>query len=711
MLGKLIWLTFALVEVRGQEVCDTQECRLAAESILNSLDLTAEPCTDFYQFACGGWMAKNSIPEGKSKWGRFYELRDKVDQALHEIVEMESGESEAEAVKNLRRMYAGCMDTAAMEAVGLGALLDKLTDPVDGWPMVLDSWNGESYDLESALGGARREFGVNWLLSTSVYLDDLNTNQNVIYVDQPDLGLPLSMYLEESSYTDYIAAYKQFMVDIALVVVRESGSGITEEAIVAAVEQVYQLEKQIAAIMTPDSERRNSTAMYNPMTVAELNLHYAGFDWNKYFNTVFQDSGFSVDDSERVIVVQPDYLENTQQVETSPETIVNYLFSRFMMKIAEELTTEMRDISFKFTAALTGVDEQPERWQTCTAKATGGWGFAAAHEYVLNYFDSESKNEADMMVENLRAAFKELVAETEWMDGNTQDQALDKADRMLQLMGYPDWLVHDDQVDQYYEGSLAADPAHHLLNVLQQLAWSSVKSLSELRKVPKRDVWLSHPAIVNAWYSPNHNTITFPAGILQFPFFQGSLPRYINYGAMGMVIGHEITHGFDDQGRQYDGTGNLQPWWSEETLQGFLERADCFIQQYTNYTVPELIDILGEEDAHLNGKNTQGENIADNGGIRESFRAYLNSLDSLGDEPALPGLETFTPKQMFFVSNAQVWCEIQTPESLLGQVLGDPHSPGRFRVLGPLSNSRDFQREWNCPADSPMVRPNNCQLW
>jgi len=297
------------------------------------------------------------------------------------------------------------------------------------------------------------------------------------------------------------------------------------------------------------------------------------------------------------------------------------------------------------------------------------------------------------------------------MDGNTQDQALDKADRMLQLMGYPDWLVHDDQVDQYYEGSLTADPAHHLLNVLQQLTWSSVKSLSELRKVPKRDVWLSHPAIVNAWYSPNHNTITFPAGILQFPFFQGSLPRYINYGAMGMVIGHEITHGFDDQGRQYDGTGNLQPWWSEETLQGFLERADCFIQQYTNYTVPELIDILGEEDAHLNGKNTQGENIADNGGIRESFRAYLNSLDSLGDEPALPGLETFTPKQMFFVSNAQVWCEIQTPESLLGQVLGDPHSPGRFRVLGPLSNSRDFQREWNCPADSPMVRPNNCQLW
>jgi len=390
--------------------------------------------------------------------------------------------------------------------------------------------------------------------------------------------------------------------------------------------------------------------------------------------------------------------------------VSNYLWARAMMKIASETNQAMRDAAFKYNSVMTGVTSAPERWQTCTAKATGLWGFAAAHEYIMRYFDSSAKAETEAMVEDLRSAFKELVGETDWMDSETQKQAMNKADQMLQLMAYPDWLTHEEDLDNYYEGSLAAYPEAHFNNTISQWNWSTGKELSDLRKEPERDVWLMHPAIVNAWYSPNHNTITFPAGILQPPFFRAGVPRYLNYGAMGMVIGHEITHGFDDHGRQYDGTGNLSPWWSEQTLQGFVERATCFIEQYGNFTVPELQDILGD-DAHLNGKNTQGENIADNGGIHESFRAYMKSLENVTPEPALPGLEQFTSEQMFFVSNAQVWCELQTPESLLGQVLGDPHSPGKFRVLGPLSNSQDFQREFNCPDNSGMVSQNKCKLW
>jgi len=314
------------------------------------------------------------------------------------------------------------------------------------------------------------------------------------------------------------------------------------------------------------------------------------------------------------------------------------------------------------------------------------------------------------MVENLRAAFKELVTETDWMDAETQVKAQEKADMMLQLIGYPDWLKDNDAVDQYY-GDANIESSVFFEKVLSMKRWSAKQELITLREEPQRDIWLMHPAIVNAWYSPNHNTITFPAGILQPPFFKGGWPRYLNFGAIGMVIGHEITHGFDDQGRQYDGTGNASPWWSDETIQAFSGEAQCFIDQYENYTVPELIDILGEEDAHLNGKNTQGENIADNGGIRETYRAYLRSVESEGAEPRLPGLTQFTPEQLLFVSYAQVWCEIQTPESLLGQVLSDPHSPGRFRVVGPLGNSEDFQKEFNCPADAAMNRPEKCKLW
>jgi len=696
----------------GQDVCNTEDCQLAAASIIEAMDITVDPCTDFFTFSCGGWIEKNVIPEGKSKWGRFYELRDKVDQAVKTIVETPPHPSEARAVLSLKAMYSGCMDTETIEAAGLGPFLGEAGEngAVGGWPMVLDSWTNEKFNLAAVLGEAKK-YGFDWLISLWVYMDDLNTEQNVIYIDQPSLGLPLSMYLDEASYADYIAAYKKFMLEVATVYVRELGTGVTEESLTASVEEVFLFEQQIAQIMTPDSDRRNSTAMYNPITVNELKEQYGHFDWETYLNSAFAAAGITIGGEERLIMVQPDYYLNTQSIAVSDSVLANYIFSMAAMRWAKEQTQEMRDIAFRFTSVMNGVTSAPERWQTCTAAASGYWGFAAAHEYIMNYFDSNSKAAADMMVEDLRAAFKELVTESDWMDAATQEEAMSKAENMLQLIGYPDWLPEEAELDAYYDGAKDADAADHFGNVVSMLEWSTTEELNQLRKVPERDVWLMHPAIVNAWYSPNHNTITFPAGILQAPFFQGSWPRYLNYGAIGMVIGHEITHGFDDQGRQYDGSGNLAPWWTEETLQAFNVRAQCFIDQYGNYTVPEIVDIIGEEDAHLDGKNTQGENIADNGGIHESFRAYMKSIETLGEEPALPGLEQFTPEQMFFISFSQVWCEIQTPQSLLGQVLGDPHSPGKFRVIGPVSNSEDFQRSFNCPEGSPMVRPEKCKLW
>lgn len=695
-----------------EDICLSPECVVAASSIIQAMDTSADPCQDFFQFACGGWVQANNIPDGKNIWGRFYELRDMVDKALKEIVTSEAP-SDSMAVTNLRTMFDGCMDTEAIETAGLGGILPGLgpDEETGGWPMVQDSWPEEKFDLASLVGLSRRYMGNDLLLSLWVYLDDLDTENNVIYIDQPGLGLPLSMYLDLESYASYITAYKTFMVDLARVIVRELGTGVTEDMLLESAEQIFEFEREIAQVMTPDSERRNSTAMYNPMMVSELKENYPLFNWATYFDAVFAETGVTVGDDERVIVVQPDYFEATQHMQASPEVIANYLFWRNMMSLAGDLTQEIRDIAFNYRAVLTGVDTAPPRWSTCLSKAVGAWGFAAAHEYVLSNFDEAAKGQADSMVEDLRAAFKELVEETDWMDSETQEKAKEKADMMLQLIGYPDWLVDTEQVDEYFSDAPHMVADGNFVNVYDMKYWAAKQELVQLRMEPHRDVWLMHPAIVNAWYSPNHNTITFPAGILQPPFFKGGWPRYLNYGAIGMVIGHEITHGFDDQGRQYDGTGSASPWWSQETIEAFAVQAQCFIDQYGNYTVPELVDILGEEDAHLNGKNTQGENIADNGGIHESFRAYMRSVESLGKEPSLPGLSQFTNEQMFFVSYAQVWCEIQTPEHLLGQILGDPHSPGKFRVIGPLGNSEDFQREFSCPADAPMNRVDKCKLW
>jgi len=697
---------------KGPDVCLTPDCAIAAAAIIQAMDIEADPCQDFYRFACGGWMDSNEIPEGKSKWGRFYELRDMVDNALKAIVNSPDTNPSV-AVTSLKTVYKGCMDTEAIETAGLTRILSSCGPDANqgGWPMVLDSWDMNRFDASLAMGEVRNMQGLSALLKLWVFLDDFNTEQNVIYVDQPDLGLPLSMYLDLESYAEYITAYKTFMVDTARVLVRELGTSVTEEQLVAAADKVFDFETRVAMMMTPDSDRRNSTAMYNPTTVAELKEKFSRLDWNTYLDAVFAGTDVAVGDDERVIMVQPDYLESMQEIEVDLVTAANYIYWRSIMSVVGDLTQELRDISFKFKSVMTGVSEAAPRWQTCTAKAVEAFGFAAAHEYIKANFDVDAKAQADEMVEHLRAAFKELVTETDWMDSETQGKAVEKAEQMLQLIGYPDWLLEQAQVDDYYSTAPPVEEGDHLGNMVGTGHWTAVQDLVTLRKTPERDVWLMHPAIVNAWYSPNHNTITFPAGILQPPFFKGSWPRYLDYGAMGMVIGHEITHGFDDQGRQYDGTGSVAPWWSEETSQAFTGKAQCFIDQYGNYSVPELIPVLGEEDSHLNGKMTQGENIADNGGIHESFRAYMMSVESEGTEPSLPGLTQFTSEQMFFISNAQVWCEIQTPESLLGQVLGDPHSPGKFRVVGPLGNSEDFQKAFDCPADSAMNRPDKCKLW
>jgi len=702
----------AVLKESKQDICLTPECAVAAASIIKAMDVEAEPCEDFYQFACGGWMDSNVIPDGKNKWGRFYEARDKVDAALKAIV-TDTEDSVSAAVNDLKKMYRACMDTEAIEKFGLDQMImDVGPDaPQGGWPMVLDSWDETKFDAAFALGAYRNKLGINVLLSISVYLDDFDTEHNVISVDQPSLGLPMSMYLDPEKYSDYITAYKTFMVDTARVIVREVGSGVTEDQLAKSAEEVFAFESSVAEIMTPESERRNSTAMYNPMTLAQLKEKFAKMDWDTYMSAVFDETDITIGDDERVIVVQPDFFENAMLLDVNPETVANYIYWRTMMVFDRDLTKEMRDIAFKFKSAMDGVSEETARWQICTTKSVDAFGFAAAHEYVKANFDEEAKVTADDMVHYLKKAFKELVSEVDWMDEDTQKKAMTKADQMLQLIGYPDWLRDPAEVDKHYSTVPTIQPDLHLWNVVKMTQWSEIQQLGKLRETPRRDEWHGHPAIVNAWYSPNENSITFPAGILQPPFFGSGWPRYLDYGAMGMVIGHEITHGFDDQGRQYDGTGSIAPWWSEETIAAFVEKAQCFVDQYGNYTVPELVPILGPEGAHLDGKRTQGENIADNGGIRESFRAYQGYVEAEGREPALPGLTQFTAEQLFFISNAQVWCEIQTPESLLAQVLGNPHSPGKFRVIGPIGNSEDFQTAFSCPADSPMNREDKCKLW
>jgi len=627
-------------------------------------------------------------------------------------------EGEANAVGYLKDHYQACKNTSVIEEVGYVNFLE-IAGPqnlMGGWPMVQSNWDESKFSAFKAAGASRRYLNAAWLISSFVFLDEIDVSHNVIYVDQPDLALPRTMYLDTESYADYIAAYKTFMLETAMVMARELGETVDSDALSLAVENVFKFEAALAAFSVADEDRRNATELYNPYTFSELAQKWP-VEWKAYMDEVFAETSVFINEDEKIIVREPEFLDGLLPIliATPKNVVADYIYWRAIMSLADEGPKELVDIAFKYSGTLQGTDEPLPRWSKCVAKSSSdytGFGMAVGHKYVEENFEEGAKERVSLLVNNLIAAFKELVGESIWMDEETQPKAMEKADDLVTLLGYPDWLPDHIELDNYFAGVRVPDPKTHYENIVGVKSWASKKELESLRDEPKRDIWLTQPAIVNAFYSPNHNSITFPAGILQPPFFSfgEGYPRYLNYGAIGVVIGHELTHGFDDQGRQYDGSGNAVPWWSQETIDAFTVQAQCFVDQYGNYSVPEIASIVGEENAHVNGKNTQGENIADNGGVRESFRAYMKSIEEQGPEPRLPGLTQYTPEQLFFVSFSQVWCERITVNGLLSQILSDPHSPGKFRVFGPLSNSEDFVREFNCPL-GPMNREDKCLLW
>jgi predicted metalloendopeptidase len=334
--------------------------------------------------------------------------------------------------------------------------------------------------------------------------------------------------------------------------------------------------------------------------------------------------------------------------------------------------------------------------------------FAVGYSYVSRFFDNEAKKSALQMVENIRAQFSSSVSDVDWMDLATRKVARDKAEAMKELIGYPDWFANQSALEVYYSGVSVG--RSNLRNVVTLKTFMMHRILSKLRVPTDRTEWLIGPDVVNAFYNPQINSITFTAGILQPPYFSKRRPEALNYGGIGVVIGHEITHGFDDMGRQSDKYGNLAQWWSRDTIDTYLEKAQCFIQQYGMYRVPELDELLHAE-VMMNGVTTQGENMADNGGMRQAFLAYKKYVADNGPDQRLSGLQQFSPEQLFFLGFANVWCESTTRESLLQEILSDPHSPHRFRVKGTLANSEHFAHAWNCPVGSPMNPRNKCLIW
>lgn len=682
-----------------EDVCFTPECVHTASRIMENMDPEVEPCDDFYDFACGGFLKSTRIPDDKTSVNTFTNINDDLQDRLKLTIEEETKEDEPRSIKLVKVLYKSCMNKSMIQTRGLEPLRTILKD-LGGWPVVEgDNWDEESFDWKESVYKFRRNgYSVDYFIDFSVGVDVKQSTKRIIDLDQASLGVQRE-YLTKGLEDKIVKGYYKYMVDVAVTLGADKARAERE------LKESLDFEIKLANISLPNEKRRNSTLLYNPMTVVELSEKYSSIPWLEYFNTLLAPTN-TVDENETVIVVVPSYISNLETIlaNTSRRIQANYVMWRAVAASVSYLSEELRAKQLAYTTVTTGKTERESRWKECIDIVSGSVGIAVGSLYVKKYFNENARQNALEMVGDIREQFTEILKNVEWMDETTRANALEKAAKMATHIAYPDELIDDAKLDKFYE-KLEISSDMYLENILNVTKFGTEFSFGRLRQPVNKTDWVTHgrPAIVNAFYSSIENSIQFPAGILQGNFFNSDRPRYMNYGAIGFVIGHEITHGFDDQGRQFDKNGNLVDWWQSETKERYLEKAQCIVYQYGNYTVEDV-------GLNLNGINTQGENIADNGGIKEAYLAYRKWVERNHPEKKLPGLP-YTPQQLFWISSANTWCSKYRPEAMKLRITTGYHSPGKFRVIGPLSNMEDFSRDFNCPLGSKMNPVKKCTVW
>ncbi|XP_023555292.1 membrane metallo-endopeptidase-like 1 isoform X2 [Octodon degus] len=683
------------------EFCTSPGCVVAAARILQNMDPSTEPCNDFYQYACGGWLRRHVIPETSSRYSIFDVLRDELEVILKGVLENSTAKSRP-AVEKAKLLYRSCMNQSVIEKRDSQPLLDILA-VVGGWPVAMDQWNetvGPTWKLEQQLAMMNTQFNRRVLIDLFVWNDDLNSSRHIIYIDQPTLGMPSrEYYIKKGNNKKVRDAYLEFMMSVATMLRRDNKLPKNSRLV----------QEDMAQATVPPEERHDVTTLYHRMDLQQLQDSFGlkGFNWTLFIQTVLSSVTIKLLPDEEVVVYGIPYLQNLEDIIDlySARTMQNYLIWRLVLDRISSLSQRFKDARVNYRKALYGTTVEEVRWRECISYVNSNMESAVGSLYVKQAFPGDSKDMVQELIHKVRAVFVETLDELGWMDEESKQKAQEKAMSIREQIGYPTYILEEDnrRLDQEYS-SLNFSEDLYFENALQNLKASAHRSLRKLRERVDQNLWIIGAAVVNAFYSPNRNQIVFPAGILQPPFFSKEQPQSLNFGGIGMVIGHEITHGFDDNGRNFDKNGNMLDWWSNFSAQNFREQSECMIHQYGNYSW-ELA-----ENQSVNGFSTLGENIADNGGVRQAYKAYLKWMAEGGKDQLLPGLE-LTYKQLFFVNYAQVWCGSYRPEFAVQSIKTDVHSPLKYRVLGSLQNLPAFADAFHCAQGTPMHPKQRCRIW
>jgi putative endopeptidase len=644
-----------------------------------NLDRSVPACTDFYHFANGGWIKTHPVPAAFARWGSFDELSENNQSNLLTILRSAAANGNAQANADLRKLsvyYASCMDSAGAEAAGGQPIADELG-------RIAALANRGQVEAEVArLHG----MGVRTLFGFGATQDAKNSTSVIAGLNQGGLSLPdRDYYLNpEKRYADIRANYQDHVARMFQL----AGENPTQAA--ADAQRVVAIETALAKPAKTRVELRDPTANYHKMSVAEVAQLAPGYNWPNFL------SGEGRADVSTIDVQNPVFLKATDSLLTaaSLDDWKAYLRWSVINSAAPSLSSTFVNEDFRFGSTLSGAKEMLPREKRCARATDGGLRDALGQAYVAQYFTPAAKQRALEMVRNLESVFHDRIQTLGWMSDTTKTQAETKLAAFTNKIGYPDkWRDYS---------SLNIQPGPFLNNVLAVRQYERRRSLARIGQPVDRTEWGMTPPTVNAYYNPQMNEIVFPAGILQPPFFDANADDAVNYGGMGAVIGHEMTHGFDDQGAQFDAQGNLRNWWSAADLEKFKRGTGLVASQFDSYTVLDSV--------HVNGKLTLGENLADLGGLSISYAALEKALAAKG-RPA--NIDGFTPEQRFFLAWAQIWRANTTPEAARLRINTDPHSPGEWRTNGPISNMPQFAAAFGCKPADPMVRPESVRpvIW
>ncbi|XP_072428191.1 neprilysin-like [Chiloscyllium punctatum] len=703
----------ALYATRKDKTCTTPSCVSAAARIVANMDQTADPCKNFYQYACGGWLKKHVIPETSSRYSTFDILRDELEVILKDVLEKPDN-GDPEAIKKAKTLYKSCTNQTAIESKGGTPLISMITGVLD-WPVAVDNWDenySKNWTLETVLSTLTARFGKRVIIDFFVGTDDKNSNVYIIHIDQPHLGLPSRDYFEcTGAYKETCQAYSMFMRNVATLVRKDKGLTINSSQIEDDMNMVLEFEKELANATTKSVDRTDPNQLYHKMTLQNLTANFPitvdtkEFSWKDFTNEILSTVNLHVTDNEPIVVYAPEYLEKLAPIlsKYKPRVLQNYVIWRQVMDLVGSLSSTYKETRAAFRKALYGTTSESAVWRKCANYVNSNMDKAVGRLYVDDAFAGESKKMVEELIEQIREVFVQNLHELSWMDEQTKRKAEEKARAIRQRIGYPPDIKDDAKLNSEYK-MLNFSINEYFTNILNNMELGQQKNLKKLRQKVNKEVWISGAAVVNAFYSSSRNQIVFPAGILQPPFFEKGQPSALNFGAIGMVIGHEITHGFDDNGRNFDKEGNLMDWWTKQSAKNFKALSQCMIYEYGNFSW----DLAGGQ--HLSGINTLGENIADNGGIRQAYKAYQLHVKKSGMDSLLPGID-LNDNQLFFLNFAQVWCGIYRPEYAVNSIKTDVHSPGKFRVLGSLQNFEEFSNAFHCTKNDYMNPEQKCRVW